>query len=189
MLRFAKKFPGYTSQNLSEKGVHEVAQRRFVLVSADHPIVSAISENADKLQMGEISMMPEGLVKISSTLYESILPLVKTQVESQIKVRDLSRATVSIQPSEYASWSEARSDLHVEAKRPLKAQLTAEVAAARDEAHVTIETGNRDQRLAAPAIDADNRVVRHRAVPTRRWSHRRPSRPDGSATQGSVASR
>ena len=25
------------SQNLSEKGVHEVSQRRFVLVSADHP--------------------------------------------------------------------------------------------------------------------------------------------------------
>ena len=39
---------------------------------------------ADKLQMGEISMMPEGLVKISSQLYESILPLVKTQVESQV---------------------------------------------------------------------------------------------------------
>ena len=53
----AKKFPGYTSANLSEKGVPEVSQRRFVLVAADHPIVSAISENADKLQMGEISMM------------------------------------------------------------------------------------------------------------------------------------
>tara|TARA_B110000046_G_scaffold16250_1_gene15570 strand:+ start:387 stop:512 length:126 start_codon:yes stop_codon:yes gene_type:complete len=36
-----------TSQNLSEKGVHEVSQRRFVLVAADHPIVSAISENAE----------------------------------------------------------------------------------------------------------------------------------------------
>ena len=104
--RQAKKFPGYTSENLSEKGVHEVSQRRFVLVAADHPIVSAISENADRLQMGEISarstaaqtasrtacsrrptgwqMMPEGLVKISQQLYESILPLVKTQVESQV---------------------------------------------------------------------------------------------------------
>ena len=84
-VRSAKKFPGYTSSNLSEKGVHEVSQRRFVLVAADHPIVSAISENAEyvahrtgpelkpnptryshllpsllarsKLQMGEISMM------------------------------------------------------------------------------------------------------------------------------------
>ena len=51
----------------------------------------------------------------------------------QIKVRDLSRAQVSIQPAEYASWSEARNELMVEAKRPLKAQLTAEVAAAADE--------------------------------------------------------
>ena len=55
--------------------------RRFCLVSADHPLVSAISENQDKLQMGEISMMPEGLVKISSTLFETIMPMVKTQVE------------------------------------------------------------------------------------------------------------
>jgi len=127
---FSKKFPGYTSENLSEKGVHEVSQRRFVLVSADHPIVSAISENADKLQMGEISMMPEGLVKISSNLYESILPLVKTQVESQIKVRDFSKASVTLAPAEYSSWADARSAMMVELKRPLKAQLQAEIAAA-----------------------------------------------------------
>ena len=62
-------------------------------------------------------MMQEGLVKISSNLYESILPLVKTQVESQIKVRDLSRAQVTLAPAEYASWSEARSELMMEAKR------------------------------------------------------------------------
>jgi hypothetical protein len=52
---------------------------------------------------------------------------------TQIKVRDLSRAAVQVTPSEYGSWSQARSDLMVEAKRPLKAQLTAEVAAARTE--------------------------------------------------------
>ena len=52
---FAKKFPGYTASNLCEKGVHEVAQRRFVLVANDHPLVSALSDNVDKLQMGEIS--------------------------------------------------------------------------------------------------------------------------------------
>ena len=74
---FAAKFPGYTADNLAIKGVHEVQQRRFVLVAADHPIVSAIHENAANLQTGEISMMPEGLVKISSALYESIMPQVK----------------------------------------------------------------------------------------------------------------
>jgi len=65
----ARKFPGYTAENLAEKGVsacflnqtrdstnsplslgllqiHEVAARRFCLVAADHPLVSAISENA-----------------------------------------------------------------------------------------------------------------------------------------------
>lgn len=124
---FAKKFPGYTSENLSERGVHEVSQRKFVLVAADHPIVSAISENADKLQMGEIAMMPEGLVKISQSLYENILPLVKTQVESQIKVRDFSKTAVSITPAEYSSWADARAVLIMEAKRPLQAQLEADL--------------------------------------------------------------
>lgn len=59
-------------------------------------------------------MMPEGLVKISSSLYESILPLVRTQVSSQIKVRDFSRAMVSLSPADSTSWSAARADLIVE---------------------------------------------------------------------------
>ena len=45
-------------------------------------------------------------------------------------MRDFSRASVSVSPSEYASWGEARSDLMVEMKRPLKAAMTAAVAAA-----------------------------------------------------------
>lgn len=126
---FAKKFPGYTAQNISTKGVHEVTQRRFVLVAADHPIVTAISENADKLQMGEISMMPEGLVKISSPLYESILPYVTSQVQSQIRVRDFSQASVSIHPANFSSWEEARATLSKETSRRIKAQHAAEVAA------------------------------------------------------------
>ena len=39
---------------------------------------------------------------------------------AQIKVRDFSRAQVTLQPAEYASWSEARSELMVEAKKPHK---------------------------------------------------------------------
>jgi hypothetical protein len=71
--------------------------------------------------------------RISQALYDSILPLVKTQVESQIKVRDLSRCSVSVSPAEFGTWSQARSELLLEAKRPLKAQLQAELAAAADE--------------------------------------------------------
>ena len=55
---FARKFPGYTAENLSTRGVHEVQQRRFCMLAQDHPVVEAISENQEKLQMGEISMMP-----------------------------------------------------------------------------------------------------------------------------------
>ena len=54
-------------------------------------------------------------------------------MESQIKVRDFSRAQVSIQPAEFGNWSEARAELMVEAKRPLKAQLQAELAASPNE--------------------------------------------------------
>ena len=118
---------------------------QFVLVAADHPIVSALSENADRLQMGEISMMPvrshglarafpgvadavappsqEGLVKISSSLYEAVMPMVRTQVASQIKVRDMSSASVSIAPAEFSGWNEARSELMAEAKSRLQARL------------------------------------------------------------------
>lgn len=40
---------------------------------------------------------------------------------------------MSIQPAEYASWSDMRSELMVEQKRPLKAQLQAELGAAPSE--------------------------------------------------------
>tara|TARA_B100001173_G_scaffold265829_1_gene241073 strand:- start:5755 stop:6780 length:1026 start_codon:yes stop_codon:yes gene_type:complete len=131
---FGRKFPGYTSENLMEKGIHEVNARKFCLVAADHPLVAAISENAEKLQMGEISMMPEGLVKISSQLYETIMPMVKAQVESQIKVRDLTSANVSIAPAEFSSWQDARTALMSEGKAGLKSRLEAELAAADSEA-------------------------------------------------------
>lgn len=54
---FSRKFPGYTADNLSEKGIHEVTARRFCLVAADHPLIHAIQENAHRLQAGELSMM------------------------------------------------------------------------------------------------------------------------------------
>lgn len=59
--------------------------------------------------------------------------VVKSQVASQIKVRDLSKACVSICPADHPSWTSARAELIVEAKRPLKAQLAAELAACQDD--------------------------------------------------------
>ena len=50
-----------------------------------------------------------------------------------LPVRDFSRASVSIAPAEYASWSDARAELITEAKRPLKAQFEAQMSAALDE--------------------------------------------------------
>lgn len=51
----------------------------------------------------------------------------------QIKVRDFSAAKVHLQPAEFSSWGDARAEMMIEAKRPLKAQLTAELAAAADD--------------------------------------------------------
>lgn len=108
---FSRKFPGYTADNLHTKGVHEVADRNFALVAADHPICAAIQENAQNLQTGEISMMPEGLVKIHSNLYKTMAPAVLSQVAAQLRVRDLSTASVSFQPTEYPSWGAAKAAL------------------------------------------------------------------------------
>ena len=76
--------------------------------------------------------MPEGLVKIGSDLYSTILPMVKAQVESQIKVRDLSAAKLSISPANHSSWAEARTDLVSENKTRLRAELEAELSGCSD---------------------------------------------------------
>ena len=55
------------------------------------------------------------------------------------EVRDFSKAAVTLSPAEYSSWSDARSEMMVDVKRPLKAQLQAELAAApNDEAREEI---------------------------------------------------
>ena len=68
--------------------------------------------------------------------YKTILPMVKQQVESQIKVRDLSNAKLSIEPADSTSWSDVRTDLIAESKNKLRAELELELAAAPSEAGV-----------------------------------------------------
>tara|TARA_B100001094_G_C17637301_1_gene533321 strand:+ start:105 stop:560 length:456 start_codon:yes stop_codon:yes gene_type:complete len=81
------------------------------------------------IRLSVVRCAAEGLVKISSSLYESILPYVKSQVESQIRVRDFSECNVSIHPANFNSWEEARATLSKETSRRIKAQYQAEVAA------------------------------------------------------------
>lgn len=57
---------------------------------------------------------------------------------AQIKVRDLSKAEVSVSPAEYGSWQEARSDLMKEAKKGLVAERAAALGAASDSEKVGI---------------------------------------------------
>jgi len=108
--------------------------------------------------MGDISMMPEGLVKINSDLYSTILPMVKAQVESQIKVRDMSAAKISIQPATYATWTEARTELISEQKTKLRAQLESELSATTNEAAIEGLRDEFNKKERAIETDVDNTV-------------------------------
>lgn len=61
-------------------------------------------------------------LQISTNLYDTLMPLVKQQVASQIKVTDLSNMSVSIQPADYPNWSAAADALTREAVAPLKTE-------------------------------------------------------------------
>lgn len=50
------------------------------------------------------------------------MPLVKQQVESQIRVHDLSKMSVSVAPADHSSWSAAADMLTKEAVAPIKAE-------------------------------------------------------------------
>ena len=91
--------------------------------------------------------------QISSSLYETIMPMVKQQVESQIKVRDFSKLQVSLAPADYESWHVARTETMAEAKAGLKAKLEAELSAAQDEEELQ---GLRDR------FSAEERALEHK---------------------------
>lgn len=116
---FSKQYPGYTAQNLETNGVHAVPSRRFVLVSDDHPLITAIHENAEQLQAADVQQMPEHMVKVAQPLYETLMPLVKEQVRSQIKVCDMSSTSVKIAPAEFSSWDQVAQKLVSEKSAPV----------------------------------------------------------------------
>ena len=99
--------------------MHKVESRRFVLVSADHPLITAIQENSDQLQTSDVEQMAEQMVKVAQPLYDTLIPLVKEQVRSQIKVCDMSKASVSIHPAEFNTWEQVAQRLVTEQQAPI----------------------------------------------------------------------
>lgn len=80
--------------------------------------------------------MPEGLIKVSSALFDALLPMVKQQVASQIRVRDISNASVSIAPAEFSSWEAAREALIAEQTDSLRREHSQDIAAASSDEEV-----------------------------------------------------
>lgn len=119
---FASRYPGFTADNLESNGIYAVPARKFVLVSTHHPLMTAIAENQAKLQMSEVHELPDQLVKISTDLYERLMPLVKEQVTNQIKVADFTHMAVKIAPADFSSWNEVSDKLTSEAVAPIKAE-------------------------------------------------------------------
>ena len=110
------------------QGVHKVMDKQFVLISGDHPLVQAIRDNQEQLQMANIEAMPENMVKVSAQVYNAIFPLVQEQVSNQIKVTDLGAMKVQLEPAEYSSWTQAMDAATVTQKGPLEINMQFEVA-------------------------------------------------------------
>jgi hypothetical protein len=60
-------------------------------------------------------------------MYDTLMPLVKQQVRSQLKVCDMTRASVGIDPADHASWSAAAEALIAERMAPINARRNAEL--------------------------------------------------------------
>lgn len=115
VMEFAKKFPGYTSNNISSRGVHHVGARKFVLLDPTHPVVTAINDNAERLQTEDIQVLPDDLVKVTQSVYDELMPHVMDQIKTQVKVRNFQNASVSIQPAEFPNWKSAMDEMDMDA--------------------------------------------------------------------------
>ena len=119
---FMARYPGYTAHNIDTNGVISGTQHGFYLVSQEHPIMQAIRDNKSQLQSDETAELAENLVKIEAQLYDALLPVVRQQVENQVRVRDFTHFTVEVAPAEHTSWQSAMESLTQEKLRPLKAE-------------------------------------------------------------------
>ena len=85
--------------------------------------------------------------------------MVKAQVESQIKVRDLSNAKLSIEPADATSWSDVRTELIAERKALLRSELETELSAANDESAIELlrKGFSRKERMIEHEVDSQVR--------------------------------
>ena len=63
--------------------------------------------------------------------------MVKTQVESQIKVRDFTNMSIQAHPSDFHDWSEVQTHMLHEAKATLRAQMEADIGDCKDKEQLT----------------------------------------------------
>ena len=84
--------------------------------------------------------------------------MVKSQVESQIKVRDLSAAKVSIEPADATSWSEVRNELISERKTSLATELETKLSAISDADQIEATRTEFKAREKSIEADVDSKV-------------------------------
>ena len=97
-------------------------------------------------------------VKIGTDLYQTILPMVQQQVSSQIKVRDLSAAKMTISPADATSWQEARTELLSEAKTALRSELETALSAAGSDSDIDSIKGKFTKKELTLEHDIDSKV-------------------------------
>ena len=98
------------------------------------------------------------LAQLVVRLLFDLLPMVQQQVSSQIKVRDLSTAKITIEPADSTSWGEARTELLTEAKASLRSELEAALAHTDGEANIEAVRASFTKKEAMLAHEIDSRV-------------------------------
>ena len=71
-------------------------------------------------------------MKISTSLYNTMLPLVQKQIDAQIHLRDIENTSATIAPADYGLWHEVHQELMSEEKKTLKTRVAVKLAAAGD---------------------------------------------------------
>jgi hypothetical protein len=88
-------------------------------------------------------------------MYDTLMPLVKQQVRSQLKVCDMSRASVAIEPADHASWNAAAESLVSEALAPVNARRQAELGLIPDKTGEAADALRNKYRDLSTQIESD----------------------------------